>query len=179
MQVYVTGKISQTCPPSEQVVTAMTTDRIVSHLRTEIEWPLKRFSQETHLSRDEWNGHGLFTRTIHPIQAVTPRRCKVHQKCTSNFEMLVLGKRYWQQRQRAASEAILKDFTNETRLLRWARMRLRASQRTATQSDKNGGFVMCEKIHFREIHDQLAQKNMFSQRSKLEYYTQSVQSCCS
>ena len=79
---------------------------------------------------------------------------------------------------KGCSEAINCRFTNESLLLRWARQRLRASQWTAVQSDKDGGFVMCAKHDIPEIHAKLLTKDMYDERNRHEYDTQSVMQCC-
>ena len=79
---------------------------------------------------------------------------------------------------KGCSEAINNRFTNETLLLRWARRRLRTSQWTAVQSDKDGGFVMCAKHNIPEIHAKLLTKDMYDERDRHEYDTQSVMKSC-
>ena len=79
---------------------------------------------------------------------------------------------------KGCSQAINHRFRNET-LLRWARRRLRTSQWTALQSDKDGGFIMCAKHDIPEIHAKLLRKDMYEERHRHEYDTQSVMKCCS
>ena len=79
---------------------------------------------------------------------------------------------------KGCSEGINNRFTNETLLLRWASRRLRASQWTAVQSDKDGGFVMCAKHDIPEIHAKLSTKDMYDERDRHEFGTQSVMKCC-